>query len=58
MKPLQPNATFRLLLIAERCDPELLDDPKSFDNVLGRGRFSALHRGALNEARRIVKDHR
>lgn len=45
----------RLVMIANRCGSQLLDNAESFDRVVGRSRFSELDRKSLDLARRIVK---
>ena len=55
MKPSQLNDVFRLVIIAERCGAEVLDNGEGFDRVTRRGRFSELKSNVLDVARRIVK---
>jgi len=43
LSPADLNAAARLVVMAaERCGPQLLDDAESFDEVFGRGRFAGL----------------
>jgi hypothetical protein len=53
--PTDLNAVLRLVMLADRYGPQLLDDAEHFDSILGPGRFAALESDALSEARRIVK---
>ena len=55
MMPADLNAVARLVMAAERCGSQLLDDAQSFDEVFGWGRFAGLDSAVLNEARRQVK---
>jgi hypothetical protein len=55
MSPTGLNAVARLVLIADRCGPEFLDNVDSFDRVLGTGRFADTDSNVLDLARRIVK---
>jgi hypothetical protein len=55
MSAMELNAVARLVMIANRCGSQLLDNAKSFDHVVGRRRFSELDGESLDLARRIVK---
>ncbi len=54
MNPSDVNDAARLVMVAERCGPEILDNADNFDEVLGAGRFANLNRDVLNLARRVV----
>lgn len=50
------NAAFRLVMIANRTDPQVLHDPERFDRLMGvKGRFAELESDTLELARRIVE---
>jgi hypothetical protein len=51
--PSELNDVFRLCAIANRCGPQLLDNPQRFDNVVGRGQFAELDNAILDEARSL-----
>jgi hypothetical protein len=54
MNPSQINAVCRLVWIAKRCSARVLDDAKSFDRVVGPGRFAELDADVLKFARSVV----
>ena len=55
LNPSDLNAVARLVMVAERCGPEFLDNADRFDQVIGRGRFSETNCNVLNLARAIIK---
>ncbi len=55
MNPSDVNDAARLVMVAERCGPEILDNADNFDEVLGAGRFASLNREVLNLARSFFR---
>lgn len=53
--PSDVNTAARLVLVAERCGPELLDNADRFDQVIGPGRFASYNRHVIDLARSIVR---
>src|SRR4051812_35538364 len=53
--PSDLNSVFRLLMVAERCGPEFLYDPKRTGEVLGRHRAACFNGPIFNEARRCIE---
>jgi hypothetical protein len=58
VSPSDLNTVARLVMIAERCGPDFLDNAESFDRVLGRGSFAQLDREILNKARAVTEPRR
>ena len=52
LNPSDLNDAARLVMVAERCGSEILDDSELFDAVLGPGRFASLSPKVLNFARK------
>jgi hypothetical protein len=55
LSPSELNRVARLVLIAERCGPDFLDNAEGFDSLLGRGRFADTDGKILDAVRGIVK---
>lgn len=55
LSPSELNDVARLVMVAESCGSQFLNDPHSFDEVLGRDRFAGTDRKILDAARRIAK---
>jgi hypothetical protein len=58
LNPSDVNGAVRLVLIAERCGPEFLDNTYRFDQVIGPGRFAGYDSGVIDLARSIVRKQR
>ena len=55
LNPSDLNAVARLVMVAERCGSEILDNVDSFDEVFGLGSFARLNCEVLSLARSVVK---
>jgi hypothetical protein len=44
LNPSDLNSATRLMLVAENCGAQPLDDPERFDRMLGRGSFALVRR--------------
>lgn len=54
MTPGDYNATARLVAIAKRNGAHFLDNPESFDNMIGPGRYAETDPKLRDMARRVV----
>jgi hypothetical protein len=58
LNPSDLNSAARLMLVAENCGAQFLDDPERFDRMLGRGSFAQTNGDVLDMVRGVVKSGR
>jgi hypothetical protein len=48
LNPSDLNSATRLMLVAQNCGAQFLDDPERFDRMLGRGSFAQTNGDVLD----------